>query len=100
MSSPRFTPFTLNRLTLPNRWVMPAMQRGMCVGGAASAELAVYYRRRGEGGVPLIGDPDFVRKVEQRDYAAIRTFARADLGQFEWDTSIVEEAHAGPARVA
>jgi 2,4-dienoyl-CoA reductase-like NADH-dependent reductase (Old Yellow Enzyme family) len=45
-------------------------------------------------GRALIGDPDFVHKVEQRDYAAIRTFARADLGKLEWDTSIVEEAHA------
>jgi 2,4-dienoyl-CoA reductase-like NADH-dependent reductase (Old Yellow Enzyme family) len=48
-------------------------------------------------GRALIGDPDFVRKVEQRDYAAIRTFARADLGKLEWDSSIVEEAHAAPA---
>jgi 2,4-dienoyl-CoA reductase-like NADH-dependent reductase (Old Yellow Enzyme family) len=45
-------------------------------------------------GRALIGDPDFVRKVEQRDYPAIRTFARADLGKLEWDVSIVEEAHA------
>jgi len=52
--SPLFTPFTLNRLVLPNRWVMPAMQRGMCVGGAPTAELATYYRRRAEGGVALI----------------------------------------------
>jgi 2,4-dienoyl-CoA reductase-like NADH-dependent reductase (Old Yellow Enzyme family) len=54
MTSPLFTPFTLNRLALRNRWVMPAMQRGMCVGGSPTAELAVYYRRRAEGGVPLI----------------------------------------------
>ncbi len=52
--SPLFTPFTLNRLTLRNRWVMPAMQRGMCEAGAPSAALAAYYRRRAEGGVPLI----------------------------------------------
>ena len=52
--SPLFTPFTLNRLALANRWVMPAMQRGMCVDGSPSAELAAYYRRRAEGGVPLI----------------------------------------------
>jgi 2,4-dienoyl-CoA reductase-like NADH-dependent reductase (Old Yellow Enzyme family) len=44
-------------------------------------------------GRALIGDPDFVRKVEQRDYAAIRTFRRADLGSLEWDLSIVEDAH-------
>ena len=54
MTSPLFTPFTLNRLTLPNRWVMPAMQRGMCERGRPSAKLAAYYRRRAEGGVGLI----------------------------------------------
>lgn len=51
-------------------------------------------------GRALIGDPDFVRKVEQRDYAAIRTFTRADLGKLEWDVSIVEEAHAAQASSA
>ncbi len=45
-------------------------------------------------GRALIGDPDFVSKVEAGDYDAIRTFTRADLGQLEWDLSIVEEAHA------
>jgi 2,4-dienoyl-CoA reductase-like NADH-dependent reductase (Old Yellow Enzyme family) len=54
MTSPLFTPFTLNRLALRNRWVMPAMQRGMCTGGAPKPELAAYYTRRAEGGVPLI----------------------------------------------
>ncbi|WAT18575.1 12-oxophytodienoate reductase [Aurantiacibacter sp. MUD11] len=45
-------------------------------------------------GRALIGDPDFVRKIEAGDYDAVRTFQRADLGQLEWDMSIVEEAHA------
>ena len=54
MPSALFTHFTLNRLALPNRWVMPAMQRGMCSEGKPSAELAAYYRRRAEGGVGLI----------------------------------------------
>ena len=54
MTSPFFTPFTLNRLALPNRWVMPAMQRAMCEQGRPSAELAAYYRRRAEGGVAMI----------------------------------------------
>jgi len=44
-------------------------------------------------GRALIGDPDFVRKLENGDYSRIRTFARADLGSLEWDTSIIEEAH-------
>jgi 2,4-dienoyl-CoA reductase-like NADH-dependent reductase (Old Yellow Enzyme family) len=54
VTSPLFTPFTLNRLSLANRWVMPAMQRGMCVDGAPKLELAAYYARRAAGGVPLI----------------------------------------------
>lgn len=44
-------------------------------------------------GRALIGDPDFVKKVEARDFEAIRTFQRADLGQLEWDLSVMEEAH-------
>lgn len=48
-------------------------------------------------GRALIGDPDFVKKVEARDYAAIRTFIADDLGKLEWDLSIVEEAHGGLA---
>jgi 2,4-dienoyl-CoA reductase-like NADH-dependent reductase (Old Yellow Enzyme family) len=54
MTSLLFTPFTLNRMTLPNRFVMPAMQRGMCKDGAPTEELAAYYRRRAEGGVALV----------------------------------------------
>ena len=48
-------------------------------------------------GRALIGDRDFVGKLESGDYNAIRTFARSDLGSLEWDTSIVEEAHRAPA---
>lgn len=49
-----FTPVTINGTTFRNRWVMPAMQRGMCVGGAPTAELATYYARRAQGGVALV----------------------------------------------
>jgi 2,4-dienoyl-CoA reductase-like NADH-dependent reductase (Old Yellow Enzyme family) len=49
-----FTPYRLKGLELANRFVMPAMQRGMCEDGKPSAALAQYYRRRAEGGVPLI----------------------------------------------
>lgn len=44
-------------------------------------------------GRALIADPDFVRKVEQRDYDAIRTFQRSDLSSSGWDMSIVHDAH-------
>ncbi|MBO9498950.1 MAG: 12-oxophytodienoate reductase [Novosphingobium sp.] len=53
-SSPLFTPYRLKGLALPNRFVMPAMQRGMCAAGSPKPELAAYYRRRAEGGVKLI----------------------------------------------
>lgn len=49
-----FTPVTINRTTFRNRWVMPAMQRGMCEGGAPTADLAAYYARRAQGGVALV----------------------------------------------
>jgi 2,4-dienoyl-CoA reductase-like NADH-dependent reductase (Old Yellow Enzyme family) len=52
--SPLFTPFRLGTLDLPNRFVMPAMQRGMCENGSPKPELAAYYARRAQGGVPLI----------------------------------------------
>jgi 2,4-dienoyl-CoA reductase-like NADH-dependent reductase (Old Yellow Enzyme family) len=45
-------------------------------------------------GRALIGDPDFVKKIEAGDLPAVRTFTRADLGTLEWDTDIIHEAHA------
>jgi 2,4-dienoyl-CoA reductase-like NADH-dependent reductase (Old Yellow Enzyme family) len=48
-------------------------------------------------GRALIGDPDFVRKLTDRDHAAIKLFSRADLGKLEWDTSVVDEAHGASA---
>jgi 2,4-dienoyl-CoA reductase-like NADH-dependent reductase (Old Yellow Enzyme family) len=49
-----FTPVTVGGTTFRNRWVMPAMQRGMCVDGSPSADLAAYYARRAQGGTALI----------------------------------------------
>ncbi len=49
-----FTPFEVNGITLQNRFVMPAMQRGMAADGDPSASLADVYRSRVEGGVGLI----------------------------------------------
>lgn len=52
--SPLFTPFNLKELSLPNRFVMPGMQRGWCREGRPLPEMADYYRRRAEGGVSLV----------------------------------------------
>lgn len=52
--SPLFEPFTINGLTLPNRFIMPGMQRMWCENGRPLPRLAQYYRRRVEGGVGLV----------------------------------------------
>ncbi|MGO2112571.1 MAG: 12-oxophytodienoate reductase [Pseudoclavibacter sp.] len=49
-----FSPRRLAGVTLPNRFVMPGMQRGWCEDGTPDARLADYYRARAEGGVGLI----------------------------------------------
>jgi 2,4-dienoyl-CoA reductase-like NADH-dependent reductase (Old Yellow Enzyme family) len=49
-----FTPFTLNHLTLANRIVMAPMTRTHSPGGVPGPDVAMYYRRRAEGGVGLI----------------------------------------------
>jgi 2,4-dienoyl-CoA reductase-like NADH-dependent reductase (Old Yellow Enzyme family) len=48
--SPLFAPLTVNGLTLPNRFVMPGMQRQWCEEGVPQPRLAEYYRQRVEGG--------------------------------------------------
>jgi 2,4-dienoyl-CoA reductase-like NADH-dependent reductase (Old Yellow Enzyme family) len=52
--SPMFQPLSLRGMILPNRFVMPAMQRGWCVGGRPLPKMVDYYRERVEGGVGLI----------------------------------------------
>lgn len=52
--APLFTPFALDGLTLPNRFVLPGMQRGLCRDGAPTARMTEYYRRRIAGGCGMI----------------------------------------------
>jgi 2,4-dienoyl-CoA reductase-like NADH-dependent reductase (Old Yellow Enzyme family) len=54
MTSPLFEPITIRGVTLRNRFVMPAMQRGHCIEGAPTDALVDYYRRRVEGGIALV----------------------------------------------
>ena len=49
-----FRPITIKGMTLRNRFIMPGMQRSWCVDGAPLPRMARYYRKRVEGGVPLI----------------------------------------------
>ena len=52
--SPLYTPFQLGPLTLPNRFVLPGMQRQWCEEGTPLPKLGEYYRRCVEGGVGLV----------------------------------------------
>jgi|WetSurMetagenome_2_1015567.scaffolds.fasta_scaffold67275_3 2,4-dienoyl-CoA reductase-like NADH-dependent reductase (Old Yellow Enzyme family) len=52
--SPLYTPFRLGRLELPNRFVLPGMQRQWCEDGRPLPKLGEYYRRCVEGGVGLV----------------------------------------------
>ena len=49
-----FTPFRIGQLELPNRFVLPGMQRQWCVDGVPEPKLGEYYRRCVEGGVGLV----------------------------------------------
>ncbi|MBO9602746.1 MAG: 12-oxophytodienoate reductase [Novosphingobium sp.] len=51
---PLFAPIALGGTILPNRFVLPGMQRGWCSDGAPTHLLTEYYRRRIAGGVGLI----------------------------------------------
>jgi 2,4-dienoyl-CoA reductase-like NADH-dependent reductase (Old Yellow Enzyme family) len=52
--SPLFAPLTIRGLTLRNRFVMPAMQRGFMNDGAPTATMVEYLRRCAAGGVGLV----------------------------------------------
>jgi len=52
--APLFRPFSVGRLTLPNRIVMAPMTRAFSPEGVPGPDVAAYYRRRAEGGVGLI----------------------------------------------
>jgi len=52
--APLFAPITINGMELPNRFVLPAMQRKLCENGEPKPELVDYFRRCAEGGVSLI----------------------------------------------
>jgi 2,4-dienoyl-CoA reductase-like NADH-dependent reductase (Old Yellow Enzyme family) len=49
-----FSPITIRGLTLRNRFVMPAMQRGFMNDGAPTPKMAAYLRRCAAGGVALV----------------------------------------------
>ena len=92
-----FTPLQVGRVVLPNRFVMPAMQRGFCTNGRPQEALADYYRRRAEGGVALIiGESCAVdHPTATRQPGAARMNAATRDG---W-ARCVDQVHAGGGRM-
>jgi 2,4-dienoyl-CoA reductase-like NADH-dependent reductase (Old Yellow Enzyme family) len=73
---------------------------GNAVEGRVEQGLAELMRRFAAGefdlvsiGRSLISDPDWVRKVRDGDYDAIRIFSRAHLKLGDGEKGIVHEAH-------
>jgi 2,4-dienoyl-CoA reductase-like NADH-dependent reductase (Old Yellow Enzyme family) len=73
-TSPLFTPFTLKGLRLPNRFVMPGMQRQWCVDGKPIPKLIDYYKRRVLGGTPIVITESCA--VDHRSSTQEKTYAR------------------------
>lgn len=79
MTSQLFSPLALKPgVTLANRFVMPAMQRGYCIDGAPTSELSAYYRRRVEGGVAMVIGESCA--IDHPSATAQPTAARLDRG--------------------
>lgn len=49
-----FSPYTIKGVTFNNRFVMPAMQRGLGEAGIPTPKMTEYFTRRIEGGVSLV----------------------------------------------
>ena len=92
-----FSPLALGVLTLPNRFVMPAMQRGFCQDGAPLPELARYYARRAEGGVALIISES--NAVDHPSATVQPTAARLNAATAGAWAACVEAVHAAGGRM-
>lgn len=92
-----FTPLQVGSVELPNRFIMPAMQRGFCTDGRPRDALAEYYRRRAEGGVALIiGEScavDHPTATRQPGAAKMNSATRDGWAH------CVEQVHAGGGRM-
>ena len=97
--SPLFTPFAIKGLTLPNRFIMPGMQRKWCEDGKPTPKLVDYYRLRALGGTSLIitescavdhasstQEPTYARMTDHtvESWAACIDVVRAAGGRAAW----------------
>ena len=93
-----FRPFNYKRLSLKNRIVMAPMTRGKSPGGVPGADVAAYYRRRGEGGVGLIiTEGTYIPHAGAGFYPGVPNFY-GEPALAGWQR-VVEEVHAAGARI-
>ena len=89
-----YTPFQLGRLTLPNRFVLPGMQRQWCEEGTPLPKLGEYYRRCVEGGVGLVITESCA--VDHTSSTQVPFFTRiTPATQDAWATIVAEVKSAG-----
>lgn len=91
-----YTPITINGLELPNRFVMPGMQRAMAHLGAPTPRMAAIYRSRAEGGVSLVISESTAIDHYSADWQPTATRIADDtIGAWE---AVIAEVHAGGGR--
>lgn len=94
---PLFTPFSIGKLTLPNRIVMAPMTRTFSPNGMPGADVAQYYRRRAENGVGLIiTEGTVINHPSSADHPNVPQFYGPAL---EGWSSVVEQVHAAGGRI-
>jgi len=94
-----FTPFTINKLELPNRIVMAPMTRNFSPGNIPGDNVADYYRRRAEGGVGLIiTEGTYVNHPSAGAYENV-PFFYGEQALAGWK-KVVEQVHAAGAKIA
>jgi len=94
---PLFTPFSIGKLSLPNRIVMAPMTRSFSPNGLPGADVARYYRRRAENGVGLIiTEGTVINHPSSADHPNVPHFYGPALKGW---SSVVKEVHAAGGRI-
>ena len=94
-----FTPFTINKVELPNRIVMAPMTRNFSPDNIPGDNVAAYYRRRAEGGAGLIiTEGTYVNHPSAGAYENV-PFFYGEQALAGWK-KVVDEVHAAGAKIA
>ncbi|HXC58078.1 MAG TPA: hypothetical protein VN645_02110 [Steroidobacteraceae bacterium] len=94
---PLFTPLSLRGVTLRNRFVMPAMQRGFMNDGAPAPRMVEYLRRCAAGGAGLIICESTSPDHPSGYWAPV--IGRLDAGTLPAWQQVIDAVHAEGARI-